>query len=78
MRLRAWPTACAGSLMHGATTTRCAGARTECSVSSACGSRRRSVCEDEWHDIVEWVFPLWLRFAAERRGLAAELLGTEP
>ena len=34
----------------------------------------KSVCDDEWHDIVEWVFPLWLRFAAERRGLAAELL----
>ena len=34
----------------------------------------KSVCDDEWHDMVEWVFPLWLRFAAERRGLAAELL----
>ena len=34
----------------------------------------KSVCDDEWHDVVEWVFPLWLRFAAERRGLAAELL----
>ena len=34
----------------------------------------KSVCDDEWHDIVEWVFPLWLRFAAERRALAAELL----
>ena len=34
----------------------------------------KSVCDDGWHDIVEWVFPLWLRFAAERRGLAAELL----
>ena len=34
----------------------------------------KSVCDDEWHDVVEWVFPLWLRFVAERRGLAAELL----
>ena len=34
----------------------------------------KSVCDDEWHDIVEWVFPMWLRFAAPRRGLAAELL----
>ena len=34
----------------------------------------KSVCDDEWHDVVEWVFPLWLRFAAERRSLAAELL----
>ena len=34
----------------------------------------KSVCDDEWHDVVEWVFPLWLRFAAQRRGLAAELL----
>ena len=34
----------------------------------------KSVWDDEWHDIVEWVFPMWLRFAAQRRGLAAELL----
>ena len=34
----------------------------------------KSLCDDEWHDVVEWVFPLWLRFAAQRRGLAAELL----
>ena len=34
----------------------------------------KSVCDDEWHDVVEWVFPLWLRFAAQRRGLTAELL----
>ena len=37
-----------------------------------------SVCDDEWHDVVEWVFPLWLRFAAQRRDLAVELLVTEP
>ena len=34
----------------------------------------KSVCDDEWHDAVEWAFPLWLRFAAERRGLAPRLL----
>ena len=34
----------------------------------------KTVCDDEWHDIVEWVFPMWLRYAAPRRGLAAELL----
>ena len=34
----------------------------------------KSVCDDEWHDVVEWVFPRWLRFAAQRRGLATELL----
>ncbi len=34
----------------------------------------KSVCDDEWHDDVESVFPRWLRFAAERRGLTEELL----
>ena len=34
----------------------------------------KSVCDDGWHDVVEWVFPRWLRFAARRRGLAADLL----
>lgn len=34
----------------------------------------KSVCDDEWHDVVEWVFPRWLRFAARRRGLVADLL----
>ena len=34
----------------------------------------KSVPDDGWHDAVESVFPCWLRFAAERRGLAEELL----
>ena len=34
----------------------------------------KSVCDDGWHDDVESVFPRWLRFAAERRGLTEELL----
>ena len=34
----------------------------------------KSVCDDEWHDAVESVFPRWLRFAAERRGLTEDLL----
>ncbi len=34
----------------------------------------RVVCHDGVHDAVEAVFPLWLRFAAERRGLADDLL----
>lgn len=34
----------------------------------------KSVCDDEWHDVVEWVFPRWLRFAARCRGLVADLL----
>ena len=32
------------------------------------------LCHDEAHDAVESVFPHWLRFAAERRGLAEDLL----
>ncbi len=33
-----------------------------------------ALCDDEAHDAVESVFPRWLRFAAERRGLAEDLL----
>ena len=32
------------------------------------------ITDDEFHDAVEDVFPRWLEFAAERRGLAADLL----
>ena len=34
----------------------------------------KSVPNDRWHDTVESVVPCWLRFAAERRGLAEDLL----
>lgn len=34
----------------------------------------RVVCHDGVHDAVEAVFPLWLRFAGERRGLAEDVL----
>ena len=33
-----------------------------------------TACEAEWHDAVERVFPMWLRFAAQRRGIAEKPL----
>lgn len=33
-----------------------------------------TICDDKWHDTVEAVFPEWLRFAAQRRGLDARPL----
>lgn len=34
----------------------------------------KSVCDEWWHDAVESVFPQWLRFAAQQRGLAQDRL----